>query len=786
MWTGAADAGHLRAARPTPRTGPGRASSRTSSASRSPKLRGRVFILEDYDIRIARFLVQGVDVWLNNPRRPLEASGHVRHEGRRERRAERERARRLVGRGLDGRQRLGHRRPRDQPDEGAQDWSDAQDLYRILEQELIPAYYERDADGLPVRWVQLMRNSIASSDLALLHDADAPRVRRAPVPPGGGRRGDGTGGAASPPGRAPSPRPSGATQRRTHRWPPRISLALAIHNHQPVGNFGWVFDEVYDQAYLPMLGGARAPPGRPPLAPLHGPAARVARGGAAGVPRAPGRARRQRSRSSCWAAACTSRSCVAPRARPRRPADAHGRRDRGHRRPPTARRVARGAGLGARPADVARRGGLPLDDPRRPALPRGGDPRGEPLGRLHDRGPGPPADGLRDRAGPALPDPVRVRRGRHRLPPRPRDRGRQPGRHDGRRRREVRRLADRPTPHCWARRPLGRPLLRRARGEPRLAHDRHAVASGSTASRRSGASTCRRPRTRRWASGPCRPTRRWCSRRSSTRPSRTTVPRRAGCAAASGATSRSSTARSTTCTSRCCGRPPRSPRCPRARAGAAVDHLHRGQSNDCYWHGLFGGIYISHMRLATYEHLIAAEDAADRALGTMTTATMQDLDLDGLTRCCSPTRARSWRSSPARAAGSAAGTSVPPATRSRPRSGAGPRRTTRRSGPTRRRRPPAPRAGATPAATATSRCRSTTSSWSRRRASAARLHYDDHERRSGLVRFLPADTTPEAFATAAETELGDLRRRRASPSTTSRRARSRCRARGRWPASGSR
>ena len=44
---------------------------------------------------------------------------------------------------------------------------------------------------------------------------------------------------------------------------------------------------------------------------------------------------------------------------------------------------------------------------------------------------------------------------------------------------------------------------------------------------------------------------------------------------------------------------------------AALDHLYQGQSNDCYWHGLFGGIYISHMRLATYEHLIAAEDAAD-------------------------------------------------------------------------------------------------------------------------------------------------------------------------------
>ncbi|MGA2513002.1 MAG: alpha-amylase/4-alpha-glucanotransferase domain-containing protein [Candidatus Limnocylindrales bacterium] len=45
----------------------------------------------------------------------------------------------------------------------------------------------------------------------------------------------------------------------------------------------------------------------------------------------------------------------------------------------------------------------------------------------------------------------------------------------------------------------------------------------------------------------------------------------------------------------------------------AVDHLYQGQSNDCYWHGLFGGIYIVHMRLATLNHLIAAEDLADAA-----------------------------------------------------------------------------------------------------------------------------------------------------------------------------
>ena len=133
------------------------------SRSRSPKLRGRVFILEDYDIRIARFLVQGVDVWLNNPRRPLEASGTS--------------GMKAAANGIlnvsvldgwwdegwtgDNGWAIGGRETN--PDEGAQDWADAQDLYRILEQELIPAYYDRDEQGLPARWAQLMRNSIAST-----------------------------------------------------------------------------------------------------------------------------------------------------------------------------------------------------------------------------------------------------------------------------------------------------------------------------------------------------------------------------------------------------------------------------------------------------------------------------------------------------------------------------------------------------------------------------------------------------------------------------------------------
>jgi len=131
--------------------------------SRSPELRGRVFVLEDYDIRVAKLLVRGVDVWLNNPRRPLEASGTSGMKAS---------VNGIVNLSVldgwwdegwtgDNGWAIGGRVTN--PDEGAQDWSDAQDLYRILEQELIPAYYERDADGLPAKWAQLMRNSIAST-----------------------------------------------------------------------------------------------------------------------------------------------------------------------------------------------------------------------------------------------------------------------------------------------------------------------------------------------------------------------------------------------------------------------------------------------------------------------------------------------------------------------------------------------------------------------------------------------------------------------------------------------
>jgi starch phosphorylase len=131
--------------------------------SRSPLLRGRVFILEDYDMRIARFLVGGVDIWLNNPRRPMEASGTSGMKAA------------LNGipslsildgwwdEGYTGRNgwAIGDRVP--EGDDAAQDADDADALYRLLEEEIVPRFFELDTDGVPRDWVATMREAVASS-----------------------------------------------------------------------------------------------------------------------------------------------------------------------------------------------------------------------------------------------------------------------------------------------------------------------------------------------------------------------------------------------------------------------------------------------------------------------------------------------------------------------------------------------------------------------------------------------------------------------------------------------
>jgi glycogen phosphorylase len=141
--------------------------------SRTPELKGHVLVMEDYDARMARFLVQGVDVWMNSPRPPMEASGTSGMkaaingvlncsvldgwwvEG--------------YSGGTDG-WAFGSPDPSD--DHDAVDLADAADLYRLLEDEIVPMYYERDKKGVPVTWVERMRASVSSA----LHDFSADRM----------------------------------------------------------------------------------------------------------------------------------------------------------------------------------------------------------------------------------------------------------------------------------------------------------------------------------------------------------------------------------------------------------------------------------------------------------------------------------------------------------------------------------------------------------------------------------------------------------------------------------
>jgi alpha-amylase len=198
----------------------------------------------------------------------------------------------------------------------------------------------------------------------------------------------------------------------------------------------------------------------------------------------------------------------------------------------------------------------------------------------------------------------------------------------------------------------------------------------------------------------------------------------------------------------------------------AVDHLHRGQSNDCYWHGLFGGIYISHMRLATYEELIAAEDLADAALGTWGSADLLDLDMDGRDEVRLAEAGQVVTVKPAEGGG-IAGWDIRAA---RHALAAVMRRRPEAYHETLRAHEAKVPAGVGEAA-AGDGAGSGSGSGSGDGAVASihdivmvkeaglseRLHYDDHERRSALVRFLDPHVTPQAIAAASEVELGDFR-----------------------------
>jgi starch phosphorylase len=130
--------------------------------AKEPGLAGHIVFLEDYDINMARYLIQGADVWLNTPRRPNEASGTSGQKAA------------LNGvlnvsisdgwwaEGYNGRNGWTIGQPNDQLDPAAQDAEDSRALYSILEEQVIPMFYERDDQGLPRGWLKMMRESIRS------------------------------------------------------------------------------------------------------------------------------------------------------------------------------------------------------------------------------------------------------------------------------------------------------------------------------------------------------------------------------------------------------------------------------------------------------------------------------------------------------------------------------------------------------------------------------------------------------------------------------------------------
>ncbi|HPP82533.1 MAG TPA: alpha-glucan family phosphorylase [Rubrivivax sp.] len=146
-----------------PDDGPGKETvQRLFELKRSPIVAGRAAFLEDYDIELAAQLVGGCDVWVNVPRPPLEASGTSGMKSA------------LCGglqlsvldgwwaEGYDGSNGWAVDGSVD-GDHGAQDWRDAGALFDLLEREIVPMFHERDSDGIPQRWVAMMRRSLTSN-----------------------------------------------------------------------------------------------------------------------------------------------------------------------------------------------------------------------------------------------------------------------------------------------------------------------------------------------------------------------------------------------------------------------------------------------------------------------------------------------------------------------------------------------------------------------------------------------------------------------------------------------
>ncbi len=141
-----------------PEDGPGKeVLQRVYEFTRDPRLEGRVAFIEDYEMHLAHRLVQGVDLWMNLPRVPLEASGT---SGMKAALNGVPQLSTLDGWWAEGFMGMnGWAIPPAQPDEVADD-VDGERLMNLLEQQVVPEFYKRDARGLPIEWLQRMKHAM--------------------------------------------------------------------------------------------------------------------------------------------------------------------------------------------------------------------------------------------------------------------------------------------------------------------------------------------------------------------------------------------------------------------------------------------------------------------------------------------------------------------------------------------------------------------------------------------------------------------------------------------------
>jgi starch phosphorylase len=125
-------------------------------------LGGQIAFVEDYDMHVAKFLVQGVDIWLNNPVPPLEASGTSGQKASLNGVPNLSVADGWWCEGYNGGNGWTITPADSSLEAGARDAHDARTLYETLESEIVPLYYQRDTDGVPRGWMRVVKEAICS------------------------------------------------------------------------------------------------------------------------------------------------------------------------------------------------------------------------------------------------------------------------------------------------------------------------------------------------------------------------------------------------------------------------------------------------------------------------------------------------------------------------------------------------------------------------------------------------------------------------------------------------